>query len=321
MSGRNKVFIAFITGGVLVFLTNMSFGQARIAWSSAIGISELSQPGAVASSGQPSLLLGNFLTLKGAGTSPVSNLVGAQTEFAYGKWGAGVFVNQTSIGDVLDMRISPTIAYRINFGKGKLALGSRIELGQTSIESDVEGAQHFDDPLIGQEQSYWHMDLSAGLFYWKENMKIGIAVTDLLNDYKVNGIDKAVTRSAEWSFLMNYGVPLQNEYTLTLISENRWVPNQVRVHEFAVQFSDNGRWLIGPMLRSTLEYGAIVGVHLKGYMKQLKDDPYVGYLISVHPNLGGTFQQVVINWKFNVRPKAKRVKNKKASPVDPVYLQ
>ena len=317
----NKFFVVLMAFGLVFFGETLCLGQARIAWSSAMGIPEFSQPGAVASSGHPSLLLGNFMTLQSPGASPTSTVVAAQSEFSYGQWGGGVFLNQASIGNIFDLRISPTIAYRVNFGKGKLALGSRLELGQTSIRNDHEGAQHFDDPTIGVDQNYWHVDFSAGLYYWKENMKIGIAVADLVSSYNASGAEHPLTRSAEWNFLMRYEVPMQNDFTLSLVSENRWVPNQVRVHEFALQFSDDGRWVIGPMVRSTLEYGAIAGVHLKGFMKQLKDDPYVGYLISVHPTLGATFQQAVINWKFNVRPNAKRVKNKKASPVDPVFLQ
>jgi len=122
----------------------------------------------------------NTTLTNGYGGAPVTQTLGIHSPTGE-RVGIGLNLVNDEIGAVTTTSADFSYAYRIDFGKGKVALG--LNAGLVYWRSDISklSIRHLDDALINVFQdSEIVPNFGAGLYYYSDNFYAGISVPRLL---------------------------------------------------------------------------------------------------------------------------------------------
>ncbi|MBL0024110.1 MAG: PorP/SprF family type IX secretion system membrane protein [Saprospiraceae bacterium] len=199
--------------------------------------------------GQGSVLLqyrNQWIGFEGA---PTTFLAGGEMSIANDKVGVGIMMGRESIGIDSRSEISSNYAYRIELGKGNLALG--IRAAWSYFQSNFSDITHVEinDPVFDRPNtSYNVFSVGTGLYYNTENLYVGFAIPSL----SVPGSKYGSSLKARHIYA-NMGMMLGNDGSFIklepslLFSYQKAAPLQMT---FGLNLWMDGRFAIGGHLRT-----------------------------------------------------------------------
>ncbi len=147
--------------------------------------------------------------------APVSSVFTVNSPFRLlgADHGAGLHIMSDEIGYETNLSIYASYAYRMNAWNGKLGIGAGFGMINSSLDAEwtIPGGNPAGDPSIpAGNESVLTMDFSAGLFYYTEDLHLGISATHV-NQPAIEYTPQAQPfLSRHYYFTAGYGLYLDN---------------------------------------------------------------------------------------------------------------
>jgi type IX secretion system PorP/SprF family membrane protein len=150
--------------------------------------------------------LGYSSDFDGSGGAPSSQLLSLSTPFKLNKFPLGLgfdFIND-KLGQVKNLSVGFSLAYHKELKRGRLSFAVRPGIISQTIDFSRFRFNNPDDPFnIGSKESQVAPDLAAGVYYSRNNYKIGVGVNHLLTpsfDFGLSQSDAPFNNKLEQTF-------------------------------------------------------------------------------------------------------------------------
>jgi type IX secretion system PorP/SprF family membrane protein len=205
--------------------------------------------------------------IKGA---PITQFLNLDMPVFHDKVGLGLAMYNDQIGVTRNQNIDLQYAYRLNFGKGILAMGLQggINNYNADFTSVVTNPQNSADHAFADVANSMAFNVGTGVFYYTDKFSLGISVPRLVN-HSIDGLNNSNNYRKYYlnaSYLINLSEDLIFKPS-TLLKIGEGIPFQVDINS---TFWYKQRYSVGVSYRSQDSVTGIV---------QLKvgDDFTVGY--------------------------------------------
>lgn len=198
--------------------------------------------------------------------APVTQTFTVHAPVANEKIGLGLSILNDKIGPTKQTSLFADFAYKIEMGKGKLALG--LKGGFNYIENDLNDLstiQPNDPSFQSNVQSRMLPNIGAGAYYSTAKYYLGFSVPALLqNDFEKNSTSVASSEKRHYFFIGGAIFKLNESGSLklrptTFVKVTAGAPIEM---DLTALFYYKDNFWVGPMFRTGDAVGALIGFNL-----------------------------------------------------------
>lgn len=232
--------------------------------------------------------------------APTSGILSVDAPLFKNKMGAGLTINTDEIGFEQGLTAKFALSYKFDVGNGKLGIGVDGGLVQNTIDGKfiAPDPSAVDPAIPSSAVSGGAFDLGAGMYYYSDNLYVGLSSTHLMES--AVDLDKfSKTYRRHYYGMIGYSIEVNPDLTIKPMVFVKNVTNNTTI-DVNVNAHFGGRYWAGLSWRNQDAVVLMAGIT---FMENIRLGYAYDYTTSQLKDYSNGSHEVMLGYCFNVKKK------------------
>lgn len=298
---------------ILFILHSQTYGQQAPTYSNYLDNQFLTNP-AVAGSIKAVVLNTSYRKQWGGmGSGPSTQTFSVQAPIFHNSAGLGLSYVSEKNGLLKVQYLSSAYSYRLNLGRGILAMG--MSLGTLQYGLDIGGLdpKDIDDSQLQTDIRVWKIDAGAGIYYLSKRLSLGLS-TQHLHPFKnrPNRQETYYYQRNVTTFIASYQIPFLREFMLMPTTRVRNTFDGAVQCDVGIYVKEPHSCSVGVLYRNTGLFSFQLMLNSQLFYPKLKDQWSIGYAHDyAHDSYtvsSGYSNEIILTYKIMTRKRISKIK-------------